>query len=314
MENLTKPWLIAVWPGMGGVAQIAASHLAEKLKASSVRELDSAEFFEPQSIAVKDGLVVASEPPQTTFYAWRDPKGRHDLVFVIGDRQPAVAGFRYCQSLIAAAGELGVERVITFAAMATPVHPTAEPRVFGVATSSELTDELKRNGVLLLESGEINGLNGLCIAAASERGIPAMCLLGEFPFYAAAIPNPKSSIAVLDAFGGMSGVRVDVGPLKANAARIERGLVKHLEQLQQNAQLSANGEAPAEIPSEFADSIANEPEEFDAVAPEVRASIEALFNRVASDRSQAPALKRELDRHGLFAQYEDRFLDLFKRS
>jgi hypothetical protein len=141
-----------------------------------------------------------------------------------------------------------------------------------------------------------------------------MCLLGEFPFYAAAIPNPKSSIAVLHAFGGLSGVRVDLKQLEANAARIERGLVQHLEQLQQNAQTSANGAAPAELPSDFAASIANEPEEFDAVAPEVRARIEELFARVRDDRNQAVALKTELDRHGLFAEYEDRFLDLFRRS
>jgi hypothetical protein len=34
----------------------------------------------------------------------------------------------------------------------------------------------------------------------------------------------------------------------------------------------------------------------------------------AKDRSKAFELKQELDRLGVFKEYEDRFLDLFKKS
>ena len=40
--------------------------------------------------------------------------------------------------------------------------------------------------------------------------------------------------------------------------------------------------------------------------------VEQFFNRARFDRSQTPLLKAELDRLGLFKQYEDRFLDLFR--
>lgn len=42
--------------------------------------------------------------------------------------------------------------------------------------------------------------------------------------------------------------------------------------------------------------------------------VEALFERARKDKSQALALKAELDRLGLFKRYEDRFLDLFKQA
>ncbi len=42
--------------------------------------------------------------------------------------------------------------------------------------------------------------------------------------------------------------------------------------------------------------------------------IEALFEQVKKDRSKAFELKRELDRLGIFKDYEDRFLDLFKKA
>jgi hypothetical protein len=43
-----------------------------------------------------------------------------------------------------------------------------------------------------------------------------------------------------------------------------------------------------------------------------RQRIEGLFGQAAKDRSKAFELKQELDRLGLFKEYEDRFLDLFK--
>ena len=42
--------------------------------------------------------------------------------------------------------------------------------------------------------------------------------------------------------------------------------------------------------------------------------IEMLFREASQDRSKAYELKSELDRLGVFADYEDRFLDLFKRQ
>ncbi len=41
--------------------------------------------------------------------------------------------------------------------------------------------------------------------------------------------------------------------------------------------------------------------------------IEGLFDQAEKDRSKAFELKQELDRLGVFKEYEDRFLDLFKK-
>jgi hypothetical protein len=44
---------------------------------------------------------------------------------------------------------------------------------------------------------------------------------------------------------------------------------------------------------------------------ESKLHIETLFHTVAHDRSRAVELKAELDRLGVYEEYEDRFLDLF---
>ena len=51
----------------------------------------------------------------------------------------------------------------------------------------------------------------------------------------------------------------------------------------------------------------------DGPSPEDRELIENLFDHARKNRTKAYELKRELDRLGLYREYEDRFLDLFKR-
>jgi hypothetical protein len=47
--------------------------------------------------------------------------------------------------------------------------------------------------------------------------------------------------------------------------------------------------------------------------PADRDRIERLFRQAVKDRAKAYELKRELDRLELYREYEDRFLDLFKK-
>jgi hypothetical protein len=50
------------------------------------------------------------------------------------------------------------------------------------------------------------------------------------------------------------------------------------------------------------------------VPHDVRDRIEYMFEAASEDISKAGALKAELDRWGLFQEYEDRFLDLFGKK
>jgi hypothetical protein len=56
-----------------------------------------------------------------------------------------------------------------------------------------------------------------------------------------------------------------------------------------------------------------EPTEEPQIRPEEEQRIEQLFTQAREDRSKAYELKRELDRLKIFADYENRFLDLFKK-
>jgi hypothetical protein len=59
---------------------------------------------------------------------------------------------------------------------------------------------------------------------------------------------------------------------------------------------------------------AQQPAEEEGIGPADRQRLEGLFQEAARDRSKAFELKQELDRLGVFKEYEDRFLDLFKKA
>jgi hypothetical protein len=264
-------------------------------------------------------------------YGWQHPGGGRDLAVVLGEQQPRVRADRYALAILDEAQRLGVSRVFTFAAMATPVDPREPARVFAAATNAALLEEVREHGAEVLQEGEVSGLNGSFLAAASARGLDGACLLGEFPFFASAIANPKASSAVLRVFTGLAGIELDRAELDADGARIERGLVEQLDKLRQATDLAsaaARGEPieEPEFPTAYqvddeddeeeddAEPPPAEPEPEPAIPDDVRARIEALFAGAGRDRDRALALKAELDRHDLFKRYEDRFLDLFRQG
>lgn len=307
--ELREPWLVAVWPGMGAVAHIAGSYLQQLLQAQPVAEVDSSNWFDLRSVRVKKGVMQPAEIPRSVLRAWRNPGDGRDLVVMVADQQPAAGGYRYCEQLLRhARTELGIQRVVTFAALGTPIHPKETPRVFAVATGRGVLAEAERAMAVPLEEGEIGGLNGVFLAAAASQGVDGMCLLGEFPFFANAIPNPKSSSAVLRIFARVSGIELDLTELNQQATIVEKSFTEQLERLQRQIQEQQGGEI------EFPTAYEKIEEQKEPVDPAVRARIEQLFVQAEKDRQRALDLKSELDRQGLFKDYEDRFLDLFKRA
>lgn len=317
--SLTEPWLIAVWPGMGQVALGAGSYLLEKLGGTPLQTIVNREYFDVSAVAVEGGVVRSPGIPKSTLYA-SPAAGRRsgpDLLIFIGEAQPSHKNWEFCHELLDLALARGVRRVVTFAAMATPVHPAAAPRVFGVASESSLLPLLAKQEISLLAEGQISGLNGVLLAAAAERGIEAICLLGELPFFAVQVPNPKASLAVLRAFMRISGTEIDLSEIEAQARAVERALTEVIERASKQAEAQQEREHREEAEPEFgapAPEAEEEEEKPRSPPPAALARIEELFRRARTDKEQAIRLKAELDKLGLFKEYEDRFLDLFKKD
>jgi hypothetical protein len=150
------------------------------------------------------------------------------------------------------------------------------------------------------------------LGAAAEAGLQGACLLGEMPHIFAQIPFPKASHAILDVFATLAGIDLDLTELEDQARSVEKQLGDILARVEEQY-----GKGMVDI--EEAEDDDGEPEDEATVTepprrqPIARKRIEELFDAAKKDRSKAFELKRELDNLGLFAEYEDRFLDLFKK-
>src|SRR5262245_49115302 len=231
--KLNHPWLVAVWPGMGQVALNAGIYLLAKLGMAVIAEYESHELFDVDHVEVKGGILQTGRRPRNRFFVWTDPNQKHDLVVFLGEAQPAIGKYLFCRKLVEYARDLGVERVFTFAAMATQMHPEHRSRVFGAATDSATLEQLKRLELELLEDGNIGGLNGVLLGVAAEAGLHGACFLGEMPHVFSQLPFPKASLAILEAFTTMSGIAVDFTELAEQAKAMEEQLGALLAQVEE---------------------------------------------------------------------------------
>jgi proteasome assembly chaperone (PAC2) family protein len=296
---------------MGQVAINAGVYLLSRLNMGLLAELEAGGLFDLDHVEVKQGIIQPGRRPRSRMFLWRDPQQRHDLIVFVGEAQPPLGKYAFCRQLLGHARQLGVERVFTFAAMATQMHPEHRSRVFGAATDAKGLEELKRLELTILEEGQIGGLNGVLLGVAHEMGLPGVCLLGEMPQIFSQLPFPKASLAILETFTTILGLELDLTELAEQAQASEKQLSELLSQVEKAYQQQFGSEEPEE---EARPEVVAEKPETDQIDPAQRQRIEALFEQAARDRSKAYDLKRELDRLGLFKQYEDRFLDLFRKS
>ena len=123
--KLKNPWMVTVWPGIGNVAISAGYYLMAKLGMHLRAEFAAQELFDVEQVEVTDGLIQPARLPRSRFFVWNDPREQHDLVVFIGEAQPPVGKYTFCQRLIEFAKTLGVERVYSFAALVTQMNPAA---------------------------------------------------------------------------------------------------------------------------------------------------------------------------------------------
>jgi proteasome assembly chaperone (PAC2) family protein len=289
---------------MGNVAISAGYYLMAKLGMHLLAEFRATELFDVEQVEVKEGLVQPGRLPRSRIFVWNDPAGRHDILVFIGEAQPPMGKYAFCRRLIDFAREFGVERVFTFAAMATQMRPKEASRVYGAATDKESLKELKGAGLEIMPEGHIGGLNGVLLGVAAESGLRGACLLGEMPAVFAQLPFPKASLAVLQTFTKIAGIELDVAELREQAQAMEQTLDELLANVER---------AIREQESEGEETFGPEAPDEDRLDPEDERRIEQLFEQARENRSKAYELKRELDRLDVFGDYEDRFLDLFKK-
>jgi hypothetical protein len=314
--SLKKPYLIVAWPGMGEVAFKAAEYLIQELKAVEFARIVPDGFFYLTGSVISAGILEAPLLPQGKFYYWKNPgakgaaSGKNDLVIFLSNAQPDLSkADSYAKSIISLAKDLGIESVVSFASMPQAIDHVQNPGVWFAATDQKTKEGLKKYNFSALADGQISGMNGLFLGIAKKAKLKGLCLLGEIPLYTIQIDNPKASAAVLEALGKILNMTINVQPLKEQAQVMENEINKLLEYLKLG---SAGASAP--IGEEEVELIKKTLSQLTNLPVSVKEKIEKLFEESRLDIAKAKELKVQLDKWNVYKEYEDKFLDLFRKS
>jgi len=318
--HLVKPILIVAWPGMGEVALRSAGYLVEKLKFEAFAVLNSADYFYPTASSIKNGILKTKELPQNHFYYWKNPNTKtdsrikaNDLIIFLGNTQPDLAkATDYVNSILEVARFYKVKLIISFAAMPAPIDHIQNPNVWFTATNKELFKYLEDYNLKMMSEGEISGMNGLFLGLANRAGFSGFCLLGEIPIYTIQIENPKTVFAILDRLKRILNLTLDLADLNKQAHFIEGEINKLVDYLKEGIGLPALS-GPGPISDAEMEKIKKSLTQLTRLPQSIKEKIEKLFELAINDVSKANELKQELDKWNVYKEYEDRFLDLFKK-
>ena len=236
--ELHNPEMIVGWPGIGNVGIITVETLRQALQAEELGEIEPWDFFYPNKVVIKADILTDMGFPGSKFYFKRMPK--HDLLFFIGEEQPATRESAYAEGkrayemanlVLDVAQKFSCRRIFTSGAAISITHHTAQPRVWAVANQKGLLSELRsfENTILMSEvegrgnQGSITGLNGLLIGAAKRRVFDGICLMGEIPDYLSRMPfpYPKASKAVLNTLAKILSISIAHNPLEDMILQME---------------------------------------------------------------------------------------------
>lgn len=220
--KLEDPIFIEALPGIGHVGKLVAEHMIHELEAVKFAELYSPAF--PPQVFVDDKGII--EPMKNEFYYLKSHgEDKRDYIFLVGNTQGLSPEGQYdiCGAIIDFVESYGVKEIYTLGGLGTG-QPVDKPKVFGAATSVELTETLKEQDVnLRTADGGIIGASGLILGLGMSKEMNGVCLMGETPGY---FIDAEASKAVLTVLQKMIKVEIDIAKLEERAEETRKMISK----------------------------------------------------------------------------------------
>lgn len=310
IPQLRNPIFIAAWPGMGEVAYRSILFLREVMGFKMFAKLEADNYFKPAAIFVEKGIVGLPSLPAGFFYYLKG-KEFPDIILFLGEAQPPLEyGEELSLAIVNFIKKYQAKFILTFAAKPEPIDHKSDSGVWIAATHKEVLKEFSTLNLKRLDEGQISGLNGIILGIGKKEGLKGACLLGEIPFYTVQIENPKAIISVLNVVNTHFNLNLNFSPLIERAKFMEEEIDKLISYLKGETTV----QGPSPLSEEDIEKIKKDLSAYTKIPQSVRDNVENLFKDAQKDISKASKLKDELDHWNVYKEYEDRFLDLFKRK
>ncbi len=230
--DLRKPALICAFRGWNDAAEsasLALSFLAGRWEAKPFASFDPDELFDFQEtrpiVRLAEGRAREIEWPDLAF-SMATPPGHDRDVVLFGGPEPQLRWRSVCDTIVATAGELGVDTVITFGALLADVPHTRPVALTGIASDPELVEVL---GFSNTRYEGPTGITGVLHDSCARAGVRSASLWAPVPHYVAAVASPKASLALVNQAQELLGVELDTTELEQATADYERRLDEAVE-------------------------------------------------------------------------------------
>ncbi len=225
VKKLRNAILVTGLPGIGLIGQVVGRYLVEELGAKKISNLISPHFPHQVFMTKKGGMRII----KNSFYLFKGKK--RDVIILLGDIQAmsSVGQYEVAGVILDYCKRLGVTEILTVGGYSTG-KITEERRVFGVATSDDHRERLKKFGVIFGEAkGSIVGAAGLLPALGKLQGIDGSCVMGETHGSYIDTASARQIVILLSKY---LEVKVDLKRLDEKAQESQKVLKKVQEEVQ----------------------------------------------------------------------------------
>lgn len=225
------------WIDAGFGATNARSALLEGLETVAVGSFDADALLDHRArrptLHLADGVVSDLAWPAVELRAASDAAG-NDLLLLVG-AEPDHTWRAFSEAVVDLAMEFGVRLTVGLGAYPAPAPHTRPVRLAASASTPALA---QRFDYLRATIDVPAGVQAAIEHRSAQEGVPAIGLWAQVPHYAAAMPYPAASAALVDGLAELAELSLDSTELHSQAASMRRRL---------DALIADNGEHQAMV-------------------------------------------------------------------
>jgi predicted ATP-grasp superfamily ATP-dependent carboligase len=211
-------WLDAGFAGAG-----AAAHILEVLDTTVVASFDTEALIDFRArrpvVHLVEGVNQGATWPVLELRHGVDLDGRSVLLLHGGE--PDVRWREFVDEVCSLALQLGTRLMVVMAGYPAPVPHTRPARLSASASNAGLLDAVGGNRATVDVAA---GVTSVLEHRFGELSVDAITLWAQVPHYAAAMPSPPSSLALLLQLERLAGVRIDTTRFVSASAELRTRL------------------------------------------------------------------------------------------
>lgn len=217
--SLTNPVVVAGftgWNDAGDAASTAVRTLIESSGAVALAEIDPEPFTD--FATVRPHIRLDDERRRSivwpTVGIWGATTPGTDVILILGP-EPALRWRSFCEQITGVAERFSARMAFTLGALLADVPHTRATQIIATATDAGLIDRFD------LERSRYEGPTGIVGVlhdALSRGGFPTASLWAAVPGYAAQLPSPRATFALLERACAMMGTPAPVAAVAAEIA------------------------------------------------------------------------------------------------